>query len=294
MKLSIVIPVYNMENTLNRCVESVLRQGIDDYEVILIDDGSTDNSAKICDEWQTKDQHILVIHQENGGLSAARNAGIEKATGELITFVDPDDYLKDGTYKAIMALAEKHDIVEFPVCRLFKSARQEMLHLPNQVFTDMKAYWLEMEAYTHTYAWNKIYRKRLFDNVKFPIGKVFEDVATFPKLLQVANDICTTNQGLYFYCQNDNGITAKAKGPETESLLQEHLNILHQWSDDSYYMHVLNIQMDVYNMTGKKPILPYKRINPFGRDLSIKYRVKAFALNLLSIKALCLINKAIH
>ena len=87
MKLSIIIPVYNVEDTLDRCVESVLHQGIDDFEVILVDDGSTDRSAKMCDEWQTMEKHIIVIHQQNAGLSAARNAGIEKATGEQITFV---------------------------------------------------------------------------------------------------------------------------------------------------------------------------------------------------------------
>ena len=108
MKLSIVIPVYNVEDTLDRCVESVLRQGIGDFEVILVDDGSRDRSAAICDEWQAKDAHILVIHQENRGLSAARNAGISRATGELITFVDSDDFLKEGTYSGIIALAERY------------------------------------------------------------------------------------------------------------------------------------------------------------------------------------------
>ncbi len=294
MKLSIVIPVYNMENTLDRCVESMLHQGIDDFEVILVDDGSQDRSGQICDEWARCDTHITMIHRQNGGLSAARNTGIEKATGELITFVDPDDYLQDETYKAIMTLAEKHDIVEFPVCRLFKSERQETLSLSNKVYTDMALYWLEGKGYTHTYACNKIYKKHLFDQIRYPEGRVFEDAATLPKLLLAAKDICTTDQGLYCYCWNDEGITAKAKGTELESLLNGHLESLKLWCDAVFYLHVLNIQMDVCELTGKSPVMPFIRINPFGKGMDLKLRMKALALNVFGIKGICNINKTIH
>jgi len=291
MKLSIVIPVYHVEDTLNRCVESVLRQGIDDFEVILVDDGSKDRSAEMCDEWQEKDSHILVIHQQNGGLSAARNAGIERATGELITFVDSDDFLKEGTYQAIMPLAERHDIVEFPVSR---HPSPIAYHPSPAIYTDKQFYWLETQAYNHTYAWNKIYKRSLFDHIRYPAGRVFEDAATFPKLLLAAKDICTTHQGLYYYCWNDEGITAKAKGPELESLLHGHLESLKLWHDAAYYLHVLNIQMDVYEMTGKPPFLPFKRINPFGTGLDSKQRMKAIMLNLFGLKGICKINKTIH
>lgn len=294
MKLSIVIPVYHVEDTINKCIESVLHQGIDDFEVILVDDGSTDNCPQICDEWQAKDKHIITIHRQNGGLSAARNTGIEKATGELITFVDSDDYLEEGTYSAIIPLAEEHDIVEFPVYRLFKSGRQQTLSLPHRIYTDKKAYWLEGKGYMHTYAWNKIYRRSLFDHIRYPEGRVFEDAATFPKLLLAAKDICTTNQGLYYYCWNSEGITATAKGPELESLLNWHLESLKLWCDAAYYLHVLNIQMDVCELTGKSPVLPFSRINPFGKGLDLKLRMKALALNLLGIKGICNINKTIH
>lgn len=294
MKLSIIIPIYNMEDTLDRCIESILHQGIDDYEVILVNDGSTDHSSQMCDNWQAKDNHIHAIHQQNGGLSAARNSGIDKATGELITFVDPDDYLKEGTYFAILPLAETHDIVEFPVCRQFKSLRQEIRAFADRVYTDKKAYWLNTKGYTHTYAWNKIYNKRLFSNIRFPEGRVFEDADVFPKLLQTATDICTTNQGLYYYCWNNEGITAKANGPELESLLNGHLQALQLWCDASYYLHVLNIQIDVCEMTGKTPIIPRIWINPFTRGLDSKQRLKALALDLFGIKGICNINKAIH
>lgn len=291
MKLSIVIPVYHVEDTLDRCVESMLHQGIDDFEVILVDDGSQDRSGQICDEWARRDTHITVIHRQNGGLSAARNTGIERATGELITFVDSDDFLKEGTFQAIMPLAETHDIVEFPVSR-FPSP---LIYRPfSATYTDKQAYWLETQAYTHTYAWNKIYKRSLFDNIRFPEGRVFEDVATFPKLLQAAKDICTTDKGLYYYTLNEKGITATAQGLELDSLLRGHLDVLSQWNDASYYMHVLNIQMDVCELTGEAPILLFQRINPLAKGLTAKLRLKALALNLFGINGICKINKTIH
>ncbi len=115
MKLSIIIPVYRVEATLDRCIESVLHQDIDDFEVILIDDGSPDNCPKMCDEWALRDAHIRVIHQPNGGLSAARNAGIDAAQGEYITFVDSDDYISPDTYAPLLEDIGTADIIEYPV-----------------------------------------------------------------------------------------------------------------------------------------------------------------------------------
>ena len=294
MKLSIVIPVYNVENTLDRCVESVLHQGIGDFEVILVDDGSRDRSAAICDEWQAKDAHILVIHQENRGLSAARNAGISRATGELITFVDSDDFLKEGTYSGIIALAERYDIVEYPVCRFHQSSSQQIISFSDKVYTDPKRYWLDAKGYSHTYACNKLYKRSLFDNIRFPEGQVFEDAATLPRLLQTARNICTVNQGLYYYTLNEKGITATANGKELKNLLDSHIHTMRQWNDTLYYMHVLNIQMDVCELSGEAPTLPFMRINPLAKRLPARLRVKALLLDLFGINGICIINKAIH
>jgi hypothetical protein len=104
----------------------------------------------------------------------------------------------------------------------------------------------------------------------------------------------TTSKGLYYYCQNDQGITSTAKGPELTQLLDAHLDIIRQWCDDAYYMHVLNIQMDVYEQTGAVPRLPSRRINPFSADLSSILRIKAIMLNILGIKRICILNKIIH
>ena len=115
MKLSIVIPVYRVEATLDRCVESVLGQDVDDMEVILVDDGSPDNCPKMCDDWAERDVRIRVIHKENGGLSDARNVAIDIAKGDYITFVDSDDWMETGTYKAILTTSWNSPLLV--VCR---------------------------------------------------------------------------------------------------------------------------------------------------------------------------------
>ena len=118
MKLSIIIPVYRVEATLNRCVESVTNQSFDDFEVILVDDGSPDRCPQMCDEWAQKDPRITVIHQTNAGLSAARNAGIDRAQGDYLTFVDSDDFIGTETLSEVVEQLGDNDILEYPVCRL--------------------------------------------------------------------------------------------------------------------------------------------------------------------------------
>jgi len=283
MKLTVVIPVYRVEATLDRCVESVLIQDIDDMEVILVDDGSPDSCPKMCDEWAEKDSRISVIHKENGGLSEARNAALDIAKGDYVTFVDSDDWLDEGTYKAILNLMDDNDIVEYPVAH--------RLSLSDRSYENMDDYWLKEQAYTHTFAWNKVYRRTLFNGIRYPKGKVFEDVYTLPLLLRKAKRISTTSQGCYHYEWNPAGITATADGEKLAMLLEAHLTS-GMPIDDSYYMYLVNIQMDVWEQTRAPIILPKRKVNT--RVLNNKQRIKAIFLNILSINILCIINKQIH
>jgi glycosyltransferase involved in cell wall biosynthesis len=283
MKLTVVIPVYRVEATLDRCVESVLIQDIDDMEVILVDDGSPDSCPKMCDEWAEKDSRISVIHKENGGLSEARNAALDIAKGDYVTFVDSDDWLDEGTYKAILNLMDDNDIVEYPVAH--------RLSLSDRSYENMDDYWLKEQAYTHTFAWNKVYRRTLFNGIRYPKGKVFEDVYTLPLLLRKAKRISTTSQGCYHYEWNPAGITATADGEKLAMLLEAHLTS-GMPIDDSYYMYLVNIQMDVWEQTSAPIILPKRKVNT--RVLNNKQRIKAIFLNILSINILCIINKLIH
>ena len=283
MILSVIIPVYCVEDTLNRCVESVLRQNVSDMEVILVDDGSTDKCPKMCDDWGERDAHIRVIHKQNGGLSDARNAGIDVAKGDLITFVDSDDYLADNTYRPLLALMSDCDILEFSIAN--------KLALQDRIYHDIGEYWLKERVYRHTYAWNKIYRRQLFENIRFPKGKVFEDAYTLPLLLKLSKTVRTTSKGFYYYSENPNGISAKANGQQLAQLLEAHLsNGLPV--DDEYYMHLVNIQMDVWEQTKCPITLPLRQVKTSA--LCGRVKIKSTTLNLLGIKPLCRINKIIH
>ncbi len=288
MLLSIIIPAYNVEGTLRECLESVLSQHVDDMEIILVDDGSTDNTAEICDEFGIRD-NIKVIHQENAGLSEARNAGLELAEGELITFVDSDDYLEPNTYPRLIGIMERHpqyDILEYSIVKEDNGKVLFSLDLPDREYTDMAQYWFDGRAYTHCYAWNKVYRRGLFHGVRYPKGKKFEDVYMLPQLLRNAKVVRTTHLGLYHYIYNVDGITVSADGNALFELLIAHLPLINDKTlrsyngFEEYYYHVLNIQISTYVESGNDgyiqlPTLPYH------------HRWKLKLLHLLGMKQLC-------
>ena len=289
MKLSIIIPVYQVEQTIRRCIDSILSQSFAEWEIILVNDGSPDGCPNICDEYDKNYEKIRVIHKENGGLSDARNVGIDDAKGEYVTFVDSDDYLGDDTLKKVMRLVDIHpeyDILEYPVFEHFMLMDNErQLVFDNCEYRDMRKYWLEGKAYTHTYACNKIFRKELFAKVRFPVGKLFEDVYTLPLLLKEAKVVATTAQGMYFYTHNPDGITVNADGKALSNLLEAHLNVIPEMVDAEYYSHVLNIQLDVYELSEAEPIIP---ILPYYSTLKLKL------LPIIGIKRLCKWNKILH
>ena len=294
VKLSVIIPVYRTERTLERCVKSILEQSYHDLEVILVDDGSPDNCPQLCDEWTLKDSRIRVVHKPNGGLSDARNAGIDAATGDCLTFVDADDFLAPDTYAQVMPKAAGSDIVEFPIYWHYTGKDERLMRFQPADYDDMGRYWLEGEAYTHTYACNKVFRRALFGDVRFPKGRVFEDAATLPLLLEHARRVSTVDAGLYYYVANPAGITAQATGQELTMLLEHHLAVIPRWCDARYYLHVLNIQMDVCELTNAEPRLPAFSVSPLARRLSLKQRLKATTLNLLGINRICKLNKLLH
>ena len=291
--LSVIIPVFNMAESLGRCIESVVGQECDGLEIIVVDDGSTDNSPALCDQWAERDARIRVIHKPNGGLSRARNAGIAASRGGLITFVDADDFIAPHTYSSVMACMDDGcDLIEYPVARFYGSKRESVLSFGNETFTDMTDYWLRGKAYAHSYAWNKIFRRRLFSHEQFPEGLLFEDVHILPRLLRHCQRVCTTSNGLYYYCDNPNGITATANGKALRSLLDAHLATGLVTSDRAYYLHVLNIQLSVCGMTGEKPVLPSVRIAP-SASLNTVMLLKILALNILGLNNLCKLYRAI-
>ncbi len=208
--ISIIIPVYNVKNYLDRCVESVLRQSYAELEVILVDDGSTDGSSQLCDRWAEKDSRIRVIHKENGGVSDARNAGLDAATGEYLGFVDSDDYLAPDMYQKLYRTLKEND-AEVSICNfLFVDdkgvplAEERNLGFPihDEVISGIdvlqKMHTMKRGIF-YVFSWNKLYRKHLFSDVRFPKGKLSEDSFIVHRILEKCERVaCITEIGYYY------------------------------------------------------------------------------------------------
>ena len=212
--LTVVIPVYNVEKYLKRCIESILIQEWKNYDILLVDDGSTDNSPQICDDYAKAYEFISVIHKKNGGLSAARNTGISHAEGEYVYFPDSDDWIEPDTFISLAEVVEsqKFDIISFN--REFVKGEEDAIvsdSLVTQVF-EGKAAFVQMlkHSYITGFANDKIYRKSLFtdNDIQFPIGKYYEDLGTNYKLFLSAKKVYATNQKYYHYLiDNPDSIT---------------------------------------------------------------------------------------
>lgn len=212
--LTVVIPVYNVEKYLKRCVESVLVQEWHNYDILLVDDGSTDSSPQICDDYAKVYDFISVIHKKNGGLSEARNTGILHAKGEYVYFPDSDDWIETDTFLALAEVLEsqKFDIISFN--REFIKDEDDAIvsdSLVTQVFEGKDAFVQMLKhSYITGFANDKIYRKSLFidNNILFPKGKYYEDLGTNYKLFLSAKKVYATNQKYYHYLiDNLNSIT---------------------------------------------------------------------------------------
>ncbi len=298
--LTVIIPVYKTEKTIDRCIESVVNQGGENTEIILVDDGSPDGCPLICDRWAAADSRISVIHKTNGGLGDARNKGIAQAKGRFVTFVDSDDYLAPGTLDEVMRAMERVpecDIMEYGIFKFYNSPHQHRLSFADRVYHDMDVYWLECRAYRHAYACNKVFRKDLFDDVRFPSGVAFEDIHTLPLLIEKSRTVATTGNGMYYYCWNTDGITNNAGAAEYRSLLDAHIKVMgHYWGKPGftpYYMHVLDIQLYECALTGDAPRMRGMRCWDIN-GLGARSKVKALALNFLGIKILCKTYRLFH
>lgn len=210
--VSVIVPVYKVEKYIHRCVDSILGQTFRDFELILVDDGSPDNCGAICDAYAAKDSRVVVIHQENGGLSAARNAGIDWAfahsDSRWFSFVDSDDWVHPEYLQHLLDAAVQNN-VSVSICAYAQTDGREPVIDPD---TLVSALWDTEEFYVAhnvnaTIAWGKLYRKECFETIRYPLGKLHEDEFTTYKILFRLSAVAVVAAPLYFYYTNPTGIT---------------------------------------------------------------------------------------
>lgn len=207
-KISVIMPVYNIENYLTRALECLINQTFKDLEIILIDDGSTDESGKICDKYQKKDSRFKVIHQKNSGVSVARNVGLKAATGKYIGFVDSDDVISLEMYEVLYRNI-KSILADVSVCNyqsfseavptLINNDNRLVCYTGNEVIKDLIS-----DGKITNFLWNKLFKKELFNEIIFPEGKIYEDMYVLPKIFEKAKKVCYTESKLYGYYQRSN------------------------------------------------------------------------------------------
>lgn len=211
--VSVIVPVYRVEGYLRRCVDSILGQTLTDIELILVDDGSPDNCGQICDAYAARDRRVKVVHKENGGLSDARNTGLDIASGEFIGFVDGDDYIEEDMYERLLHACRTHD------SRLSMCGRYDVkdgLVSPSFSFDSVQV-WTAKEATARLLIWggidssacDKLFSRQLFSQIRFPVGRYNEDIFVMVKILQAADKVAHIGKCKYFYCHRPGSITSE-------------------------------------------------------------------------------------
>lgn len=225
--ISVIVPVYNVENYIERCIKSIINQTYTDIELILVDDGSTDRSGKICDEYKKIDNRIKVIHKENEGVSAARNFGIQIARGSLFAFIDGDDYI-DANMFEIMISKFDDDTVDICICDIeciyekYDNNYVITMSNCNNITNNIDGIKLLLTNEMRGFTWNKIYRRDLFcsNNISYPKGMYYEDIFTSVQLIYQSRNIKYVKKPFYKYVQRNGSITSRCSEKHINDYLQ--------------------------------------------------------------------------
>lgn len=255
--ISVIVPIYKVEEYLEECVQSILNQTYQNFELILVDDASPDNCGKMCDAYAEKDEKVKVIHKENGGLSSARNAGLEIAEGDYIVFIDSDDYIRDCYLEDMVTLAEQND-ADLVACHFTKA---EVLKEWDDTDSQIIYHGEEIidNRYTNdvvmTVAWNKLYHRKFFFDygLRYPHGKIHEDNFLTPQILYRAKCMVITGKSLYFYRVRENSIV-------TSSFTEKRLDKLES----------IEYNLRFYHDIGKQQLL-YRELDGYIRNLMFFY-----------------------
>lgn len=215
-KISIIVPVYNVEDYIEKCIKSILNQVFTEFELILVDDGSTDNSGNICDKYAEKDNRIIVIHKENGGISSARNIGLNIAKGEYIAFVDSDDYINKNMYHTLYNLIIKTQS-DIAMCNYKTISKDEEVNLnEDQIINSHDIKCINNIQYLNNLygkdkvkyivMWNKLYKNEIFRKLRFKDSRIEEDEFIIHHVLYLSDKIVYIDKNYYYYMQRNNSI----------------------------------------------------------------------------------------
>lgn len=215
-KISIIVPIYNVEQYLDKCVESLVNQTYNNLEIILVDDGTKDKSGEMADLWSIKDDRIKVIHKKNGGLSDARNAGMKIATGDYIAFVDSDDWINYKMYEILINNLEEYN-ADISVCAVKKVYEEDVVN-EKQVINKYICMFTAEEALENLIdegilkqtVWNKLYKREVISNIYFEFGKIHEDEFWTYQIFGKCKKIVYTDEQLYYYLQRPGSIMNKS------------------------------------------------------------------------------------
>lgn len=210
--VSVVIPVYNVEKFLQKCVASVLNQTYRNLDIILVDDGSTDLSGKICDELGKCDERVTVIHKKNGGLSDARNAGLSVAKGEYYAFIDSDDYISSDMVEIMVNSVRKNNC-DIAICNMvrFSESGESFLFYHPVVQEKVLLGKERFKTLNQPSVCNKLFASNLFQNIRFPKGKYYEDTFVYHELLYSAENVVLTGSNSYWYLERSDSIVGNPK-----------------------------------------------------------------------------------
>lgn len=272
--ISVIVPVYNTSRYLKRCVQSICNQTYKNLEIIVIDDGSTDGSGAQCDCLAEQDERIIIFHKENGGLSDARNYGIERAQGGYIGFVDSDDYIEPTMYELLLRKCIEYGTKIACCGRIDEYERKKGKE--NFVFP-MEICWTAEQAIENlllwkgldSAAWDKLYERNLWKNLRYPYGEISEDVPVTGKLIEKAGAIVHVGVPLYHYCHREDSITVSEYNEKTNQVV-EHAAKLREWIENSFpnlreayeyfYLAELMASIGIYQTSCRKTRKKYRGI----------------------------------
>ena len=298
--VSVIVPVYNVEKYLNKCVESILVQSYNMLEIILVNDGSTDASARLCDEWAKRDSRIIVIHKPNGGLSDARNAGLDIARGKYFTFIDSDDYITVDMIETLVMSAEANSC-EIAVCNMIRFSEKGNI-APFYCPTDSETVLLgndRFETLKQPSVCNKLFESKLFKDIRFPKGKYYEDTFVYHELLFRSKNVVLTGKEGYWYLLRDDSIVGcpqytdkyfdfiEAVWKRTKFLLEHKIQPYGEEACLSLYVALANAEKYIVKTANNRSLfeqahcyykLAYENLMQHKNNVGIKQKIRLIML----------------